>query len=81
MNFGKKRGVRNITRKVGKNMNTLKIKELSRRVEAMTEEEKEIMAKFISDEILFSELKKRSIRRRETIKIMDESLRISKEWR
>lgn len=62
-------------------MNAFEIKVFSERMQAMTIEEKEMAAKYIPDEIMFSELERRSIKRREVIKIMEESLKISKERR
>ncbi len=53
----------------------LEIKELSRRMAAMTDEEQIIAAKNIRDEILFKEIERRSITRRSIIEIMENSLK------
>lgn len=59
----------------------LEIEELSRRMEAMTDEEQIIAARNIKDEILFKEIERRSITRRSIIEIMENSLKMQNEGR
>lgn len=59
----------------------LEIEELSRRMEAMTDEEQIIVARNIKDEILFKEIERRSITRRSIIEIMENSLKLQDKGR
>lgn len=59
----------------------LEIEELSRRMEAMTDEEQIIAARNIKDEILFKEIERRSITRRSIIEIMENSLKLQDKGR
>lgn len=59
----------------------LEIEELSRRIEAMTDEEQIIVVKNIKDEILFKEIEQRSMKRKAVIEIMENSLKMQNEGR
>lgn len=59
----------------------LEIEELSRRMEALTDEEQIIVVKNIKDEILFKEIEQRSMKRKAIIEIMENSLKMQNEGR
>lgn len=59
----------------------LEIEEFSRRMAALTEEEQIMAAKYIKDEILFKEIKRRSIARRSIIEIIENSIKLQNEGR